>query len=147
MIYLSIKAIILGNKIYKIYGEFLMRLITIVLAVAVLFTGLLTLTACQIESPIENHTWMLISYGSPPAVQSPLEGTQITVYLNSEEKTVSGSGGCNHYSGTYEVDGLSLSIHERMAVTEMWCGEERGLFNRSGSERMTTHSGGLSVWQ
>ena len=103
-----------------------MKLFKVLLAVVILLNGLLTLNACQIESPIENYNWILISYGEFSHVQTPLEGTEISIFFDSEGKIVSGSGGCNHYSGTYEIDGLSLSIDERMAVTEMWCGEEIG---------------------
>jgi heat shock protein HslJ len=103
-----------------------MRLCKILITSVILLVSLFALNACQVESLIENYTWVLTSYGESGNMQAPLEGTEITIFFDSKERTVSGSGGCNHYSGTYTLDGLDLTIGEDMAVTEMWCGEEKG---------------------
>ena len=103
-----------------------MKFMKLLLVAVMLLTALPILNACQIESPLEDYTWILTSYGQPGSMKVPLEGTEITVTFDSQEKKVSGNSGCNLYSGTYTVDGLNLTIGENMVVTEMWCGDEKG---------------------
>jgi heat shock protein HslJ len=50
----------------------------------------------------------------------------VTALFDSEKAELTGSGGCNSYFANYEVDGSNLSIPGPYAVTEMWCGEEKG---------------------
>jgi heat shock protein HslJ len=102
-----------------------MKLIKVVLVAIMLLTSYLTLTACQVASPLEDYTWVMTSYSEGGEAVNALPGTQVTAFFNSKDKTVKGSGGCNIYSGSYEVDHLDLTIGP-MAVTEMFCGEERG---------------------
>src|SRR4030067_887492 len=89
---------------------FLMKAFKIVLTLVILLTGLITLNACKIESPIENYTWVLTSYGQPGSMKTPLADTELTAFFESETKQIKGNGGCNGYGGDYTVDGLSLSI-------------------------------------
>ncbi|MBN1161738.1 MAG: META domain-containing protein [Dehalococcoidales bacterium] len=104
-----------------------MKFFKLFLAAVIFLTGIATLSACQtLNAPIEDYTWVLTSYGQAGNMKAPLEGTEITVTFDSKEKEVSGNSGCNHYSGTYTVDGLDLTIGENMAVTEMWCGDDKG---------------------
>jgi heat shock protein HslJ len=104
-----------------------MKLLKIILAVIVLLTGLLTLNACQtLASPLEDYTWVLTLRGEPGNMKSPLPDTEVTAFFDSKEKKVRGNGGCNAYGGSYEVDGLNLSITGSLMMTEMWCGDEKG---------------------
>ena len=113
-----------------------MRIIVIILAL-ILITGSIMLAGCQkVGSPLEDIDWVLTSYGRHAEIQSVLPGTEVTVLFGSDEKQVSGSAGCNSYYGSYEVDGLTLSIPGPLAVTEMWCGEEEGKQERQYLEAL-----------
>ncbi len=63
--------------------------------------------------------WTLTSIFSGDVVSSVVSGTKVTVVLAADE-TVSGSAGCNSFSGTYSVadDGVSFSP---LATTKMAC--------------------------
>ncbi|MEE9216700.1 MAG: META domain-containing protein [Anaerolineales bacterium] len=52
-------------------------------------------------------------------VQSIVIGNEITAVFG-EEGSLSGSAGCNNYSGTYEVDGENMSIGP-LTATEKFC--------------------------
>lgn len=71
--------------------------------------------------PLEATVWALASIASPgtDAVSSVLAGTEITATFT--EGTISGSGGCNDYNATYELDGVSLSIGP-IGATQKACG-------------------------
>ena len=103
-----------------------MKRILVVLTLLIL-AGLTALGGCQeLASPLEDYEWVLTKHGKYWEPLNVLPGTEITAHFNSETKEVSGSAGCNTYFGSYEVDGLTLSITGPLAVTEMWCGEEAG---------------------
>ena len=103
-----------------------MRGIFIVLALLVL-AGLTALAGCQeLASPLEDYEWVLTSHGKYWEPLGVLPNTEVTAYFDSGTKEVSGSAGCNRYFGSYEVDGLTLTITGPIGVTEMWCGEEIG---------------------
>lgn len=69
---------------------------------------------------LENTYWKLISLGEVPVTavsqQEPL------FVLNSETHRVSGSGGCNRLTGSYELKGDHLTFSQ-MATTMMTCAE------------------------
>jgi heat shock protein HslJ len=69
--------------------------------------------------PLVGTTWTLTSIASGDAVMSVVSGTQITVVFAADE-TVSGSGGCNRFSGTYTLAGDRLSFSS-LATTKMAC--------------------------
>jgi len=97
-----------------------------VLALA-LVAGLLVIAACAEDtSELEDIKWVLTDYSVDGDTKSLLPDTRITVLFDSEDKEVTGSGGCNTYFGSYELDGNNLSIPGPIAVTEMWCGDEIG---------------------
>ena len=101
------------------------RLVSVLLVI--ILAGSLVIAGCQeLESPIEDYDWVLTTYGRFGPTEPVLPDTEITVRFDSAEKQVSGNAGCNSYFGSYEVDGLELTIPGPMAVTEMWCGEEIG---------------------
>ena len=94
--------------------------VVIILATAV-FAG------CQASvSPLEDTKWELVSYGEPGSLKDVLPGAAPTAEFNSETKEVQGNGGCNSYFGSYKVDGNDLTMTGPFAVTEMWCGDEKG---------------------
>ena len=103
-----------------------MKYLNIALTV-LLLAGVPVITACQaVPSPLEDYEWVLTSYTTAGKNISVLPDVEVTAFFDSEEKQLSGSGGCNSYFGAYEIDGLSLNIPGPVAVTEMWCGDEIG---------------------
>ena len=100
---------------------------TIKLLVFLFLAGTLWLAACSTGAEaLEDKTWVLESYGEPDSLNTVLEDTEITATFDSTEGKVTGSAGCNHYFGDYEVSGNELSFPGPIASTEMWCGEEIG---------------------
>jgi heat shock protein HslJ len=70
---------------------------------------------------LENTNWNLVSFGGPGAEQPIIEGSAITLMLAGGQ--AGGSGGCNSYGGTYQVDGNNISFEE-VVRTERACLEE-----------------------
>ena len=68
--------------------------------------------------------WLLVAFGDAanPAVVE--EGTVVTA-LFSSDGNLSGSGGCNNYSTTYELTGDELTVGSPIASTMMFC--EQGM--------------------
>lgn len=70
---------------------------------------------------IESTTWRLVSYAdSSGAMERPPEGSVATLRLEGGQ--LSGSGGCNSFSGTYVLEGIGLSLAVD-AVTQAVCDE------------------------
>ena len=61
-------------------------------------------------------------------VQSIVIGNEITAVFG-EDGSLSGSAGCNNYSGTYEVDGEKMSIGP-LAATEKFCEQPEGTMDQ-----------------
>ena len=86
--------------------------------IAVLTVSLLAACAAQPVKDVANTEWMLESINGVPV----MEGIEITASFT--ENQISGSSGCNSYSGGYEVDGTTLSITSPMPSTMMACDED-----------------------
>ena len=69
--------------------------------------------------PLVGTTWTLSSISSGDVVTSVISGTEITAVF-STDNTVSGSAGCNGFSGRYSQAGDSLSLSP-LATTRMAC--------------------------
>ncbi len=85
--------------------------------------GLLFLAACAssnspqaVSSDLTAPLWGLTSLNG----QSLATGTAITAQFTSDYK-ISGSAGCNRYSGTYTASGSNLAISSNLATTKMAC--------------------------
>jgi heat shock protein HslJ len=96
--------------------------------VIIIVTLVFLLTACLGEnqgSPvqIEGQTWSLATYNDT----LPIAGHQPT--LNFDADQVSGTTGCNHYGGTYRIDGNSIRF-DGIFSTEMACQEPAGLMDQ-----------------
>lgn len=74
------------------------------------------------QLPFEGTAWRLdgIATGAD-AVSSVLAGTEVTALF--EDGQVSGSGGCNTYTGGYTVDGQAIAVTD-LASTKMACEPE-----------------------
>ena len=91
----------------------------IVLAITMFLVG------CGKSSGLEDAVWVLESYGAQGNLKAVLADTEVTATFNSAERQVTGSGGCNHYFGSYEVNDDNLSIPGPIGATEMSCGEQK----------------------
>jgi heat shock protein HslJ len=101
------------------------KILMLVMALIVLASAILA--SCQAGvSPLEDTKWTLASYGPEGNLKNPLPDSLITITFENETKEVSGNAGCNSYFGSYEVDGNEITMTEPFAVTEMWCGDEKG---------------------
>jgi heat shock protein HslJ len=79
-------------------------------------------------TPSVAGSWTVTSFLQRDAVSSPLPGTKLTATFE-EDGTLSGSAGCNTYSGTYTAEDGTLTIGE-LAATEMACGGPRGVMEQ-----------------
>ena len=90
----------------------------------------LTAVACGAPgSALERNWWSLDSYGEQNEPEHMLDGTMITMKFDQAKGEVSGSGGCNTYFASYEIDGSSLSI-SNLAWTEMACLSPSGVMEQ-----------------
>jgi len=91
-----------------------MRRALLILPVA----ALLIVPACSSNEPaapaLEGTTWNLTSI---PSAEIPGDAAANALF---QDGTVSGNGGCNNYSGTYETSGPELTIGP-LASTMMAC--------------------------
>lgn len=94
-----------------------------------LLISLLIWNACELNKqavpvdPLDGTSWALYAFRK----SSPIEGTKFTARFEAGQ--ISGSGGCNQYGGSYEVEGNQLTINE-LYSTEMACLEPEGLMEQ-----------------
>ena len=86
------------------------------------------LAACQQTIPdqiidLTDQTWSLTAYNDT----QPMTGHQPTMKFDHEQ--VSGTTGCNHYGGMYQIEGDSIHF-EGIYSTEMACLEPEGLMEQ-----------------
>jgi heat shock protein HslJ len=77
------------------------------------------------SNPLANTKWQVTDYADPKnttGMTTVLSGTMLTAEFSADNK-LAGSAGCNSYSGTYQVQGESLTIPGPLAVTMMMCAE------------------------
>lgn len=85
-----------------------------------LATGLLLsllLAACTASDPLNGTGWILSTLAGQPALSG------VTVTLNFQDGTVSGSDGCNSYSSAYQSSDDKLTIDKNIISTMMACDE------------------------
>ncbi|MGD8623555.1 MAG: META domain-containing protein [Anaerolineae bacterium] len=103
------------------------KLIIVLVALALLLGGLL-LAGCERNNPhrvtLAGTQWVLVTLGGQP----PLAGGTAPSAEFTEDQ-ISGSTGCNHYFGTYNVRGDTLTLGA-VAVTEMACLEPEGVMDQ-----------------
>jgi heat shock protein HslJ len=86
------------------------------------------LSACsgnepEIEALLHGKTWVLSTYNDTP----PIAGRRPTMEFSGDQ--VSGTTGCNHYGGTYQIEEDSIRFEEIFS-TEMACLEPDGLMDQ-----------------
>ena len=92
------------------------------LIISLLLLCVIGLTACSRTAPVfEDIEWVLESYGAKGYLQPVLENSSVTATFDSAEGRVTGSAGCNHYFGSYEVKDISRIEIGMIGSIEMWC--------------------------
>jgi heat shock protein HslJ len=92
---------------------------TVLMVLAVLLVG----CGPADSASLEGTQWSLVTLAGKP----PLAGTEPSAEFTADE--MSGSAGCNHYFGTYEVSGSDFAIGT-VASTEMWCMDPEGVMDQ-----------------
>ena len=83
--------------------------------------ALLLRQAGSVNSAVENTYWKLIGLGDAPVAASSRQ-QEPHLILDPASRRVSGSGGCNRFTGSYELHGDQLTFG-KMASTMMACPE------------------------
>ena len=92
---------------------------------------------------LTGFTWVATGVNNDRGgVTSVVIGNEITAMFG-EDGSLTGSSGCNSYSGTYEVDGENMSIGP-LAVTEKFCAEPEGTMEQE--QEYLTALGTVATW-
>ncbi len=87
------------------------------------------LYAVEESLSLSSGIWNLISFNNgQEAMVSVIIGSEVTARF-SEDGVLSGSAGCNRYSGGYEIEGDTITIGN-LANTEMFCGSPEGVMEQ-----------------
>jgi heat shock protein HslJ len=81
---------------------------------------------CTTVNPLADTRWQVTDYADPSnttGMTTVLLETTLTADF-SADYAISGSAGCNTYSGGYQLDGQSLTISGPLATTAMACAED-----------------------
>jgi len=81
---------------------------------------------CATDNPLADTRWQVTDYADPnntTGMTTVLLDTTLTADF-SADYAISGSAGCNTYSGEYKMDGQALTIPGPLATTAMACAEE-----------------------
>lgn len=76
---------------------------------------------------LEGKTWTLTAFNDGQNLVSVQRDTKL--YADFKDGNISGSGGCNSYSGAFRQNGRELTFGP-LASTEMYCGEPAGLMEQ-----------------
>ena len=98
----------------------------VILVVTLVMVSCLVVACGAPQSPLEDNRWFLTSYTVDGQNRTPLPDTEVTVLFERDTKEVRGGASCNTYFGIYRLSGDKLELLEPFAVTEMWCGDEKG---------------------
>ena len=85
-----------------------------------------------VVSGLTSGRWLLQSYSTQAGgLQTPLAGTQITARFEANGN-LSGSGGCNTYSGGFTAYDQTLKIGQ-LSVTQALCGAPQGIMEQEST--------------
>lgn len=90
-------------------------LLNFVIVLAVIFVGVLQTHVQDSGSELFGKRWTLIEME-----QRTFSTTEPYLEFNREQNRVSGSGGCNRFSGAFEIEGSSMKL-SRIVSTRMAC--------------------------
>ncbi|MCA9971355.1 MAG: META domain-containing protein [Anaerolineales bacterium] len=96
------------------------------------------------DASLEDTRWTLSGLVEKEAVVSTWVDAE--VFLQFVDGQVSGSAGCNRLSGTYTVDGRTLTLSP-LGMTRMACEEERTAREAEVAEMLTQVAGFAIEWQ
>jgi heat shock protein HslJ len=96
------------------------------LALIIVLTFVLAACSDSGANDLRGKAWELASLSG----NGLLPGTAITIEFSGDE--VSGSAGCNHYGGSYQVSGSSLTFSD-LFWTEMACPDPPGVLVQEGA--------------
>jgi heat shock protein HslJ len=99
-----------------------LSLVLLLLLAFSLLPGACTKTTCG-DSEWQNISWKLKSYGLAGNLQPVLGNANITLQFNSSDKEINGSGGCNHYFGSYTIKSNCELKILGLGATEMACSD------------------------
>ena len=97
-------------------------------ALAALATTLIALaaTGCgsgiSLDEPIEGPSWRLVQLGDEAIGPGTEPQREAQIQFDAASGRVSGSGGCNRVSGTFQRSGSSLRMSQ-LAATKMACAD------------------------
>ena len=77
----------------------------------------------ETSADLLNHEWHLEAFGPVGEENEVIPGTSITLRLKGDG-TLSGSGGCNKYSTTFQTKPSNEIAVRSLATTKMECGAE-----------------------
>lgn len=84
-----------------------------------------------LDQGLAGTSWIVTGVNTGDAVTSPIMGTDLTVAFG-EDGTVSGSGGCNQFTGTYTVTDGALQVGP-LASTMMACETPAGTMEQEAA--------------
>jgi heat shock protein HslJ len=95
----------------------------------------MALTGCSLASggsggTLDGVTWSLTSYFADGATNTLAENAGIDATFQATDSVVSGSSGCNRYSGPYEASGSQLTFGA-LATTQMACDDFLNVLERT----------------
>ncbi len=111
--------------------------------VLLLAIGTLSASACSLRGTdnanggLANTAWTVISIGGAATIADAQPTMAFT-----PEGMISGSGGCNQYSGTFRTDGDRITVSD-LASTMMMCEGERGAQETAFTSGLT----GATTWR
>ncbi len=108
-----------------------MRTRTFIIGIAITAVALTgcTMLGSGSGGTLDGVTWTLTSYFADGATNDVAENAGIDATFQSTDSVVSGSAGCNRYSGPYESSGSQLTFGP-LATTQMACDEATNTLER-----------------
>ena len=95
----------------------------IIIAFCALFLSACAVGSLASEPTLDGITWVLTTYNDA----RPIDGALPT--MEFEDGQVSGTTGCNHYSGSYQIKGDTISF-SALSQTEMACMDPEGVMEQ-----------------
>jgi heat shock protein HslJ len=105
-------------------GGFMMYVAVVLIAILIILVVFMNFSGqgATAATAITENPWVLQSFGNPDGSTTPvMNGTTITAKFSTDGK-LTGSGGCDQYSGRYMVQS-TLMVISRVTTTSMACAD------------------------